>query len=395
MRKLNILGQELLLRISPTFLENASCPMCLKYTYVDKETDFFSRIAALRGTAAHEAIADLTRLCQKEEIQPAELDDSVIKDKVAEKSSHEILSEIGEVFAWVRLWRDRFRISDDMVGFEERMALDENFVTTTWDEGSWRGIVDMIDINNANDHCTITDYKSRAGIFGKGAMHALPQMRFYAWLVSKYYPDVKSFSVKIWYLRYGFAQETRFSLDDMAVFQQTLQLQETKIADISDWEPIPGDHCGVCSHIHRCPIALDTSPIPANIITLEQAERSAGRLRVAESLIKELKTKLKSYVNANDSVRIEGNFVYGFKETTSRVYPAAKVEEILVDNNRQLSEIAKVDARALKKFLRNLRDEDPRLAERIEETVEETHKTTFKGFKATDDDDDGDENGDD
>jgi hypothetical protein len=393
MKKLTVLGQDVRVRVSPTFLQNAACPLNLKLTYVDKVEDHFLRVSTIRGSAAHEAIADLTKMAVDEEMPFNELTDDDVIAAVQKHTPHEIYAELGNILRWVRLWRDRYQYSKDLVGFEERLAV---YDTPNWDEAPWdeadiRGILDWIEINNVHRHCIITDYKSRAGILSQGELDAHEQLSFYAWLVSKFYPHVETFTVRIWYLQYGFAGETSRTAQQIADYEDQMRLQIAKVLDIQSWDPIPGDHCGVCNFIHMCPVAKDLGPVPPEIISQTQAVEAASRIRVMEVLTSEMKKKLRKYVVANDAVRIGGDFVYGFKAHTSKAWDVRKVQEVLQRFGMDLpgADIVNLDKRKITKLIKSARNnENEELADALEELAYKETSTDFKGYKALANEDD-------
>src|SRR5437763_16863349 len=92
-----ILGETLPLRLSPTFLEHAACPQCLKWTYIDNLAPRQLRRAALRGQAVHLAIAELTRLCLDANIAPSELSESEMREAMTNATPHEIFGDLGHL----------------------------------------------------------------------------------------------------------------------------------------------------------------------------------------------------------------------------------------------------------------------------------------------------------
>lgn len=382
MKKLVVLGHELNVKVSPTFLQNAACPLCLKLQYIDRVEDRYIRVSALRGSAAHEAIADLTSIAITDKMPIQELSDDALLSAVSKYTPHEIFAEIGNVLRWVRLWRDRYKINlDHYVGHEEKMAIDDDGEECAWDTAAFRGIVDYIDIRPGG-HCIITDYKSQAGVFSQARLDNHDQLTFYCWLASKFYGTrIKQFSARIWYLQYGFYGETTRTMQDINAFEQQLHVQVEKVMEIDNWNPIPGDHCGLCDFIHLCPVGQDNSEVPQQIVSQTQAVRSAQRLRVLESMTSQLKKGLRSYVEANDAIRLGGDFIYGFRSYDKKKWNPQLVEELLRSNGYSVVEIANLDARKLGKFITGLQKSDIALADELEAIVESETRTVFSGYK--------------
>lgn len=396
MKILKINGHELKLKLSPSFIQNAACPLYLKLHYVDRVDERWVRVEAERGKTCHDAIAELVKYCMDESMEIADITDVMLREAIQKHLPHRILSEAGLILEWLILWRNRFQLPDNVHGVEEKIAIDDEYDECAWDEASYRGILDLNQVKG--DYAIITDWKSQPHIVPDSELEKplgsdiAEQVSFYCWLAWKLYPFLKRFSVRIWYLRYGFYQEASRSIEDLELFEQTLILKERKIAEIDNWDPIPGKHCQYCDFIHMCPIGQDLSPSNPEIITQDQAVLAAQRVTVMEALVKDIKPKLKAYVNSNDNIVIGDNWVYGYQHKTSTAVDAKDAEEVLRDHNRDLSEIAKVDVKKFKKLLKTAGKEDPQLEGALEDIVKEKHKTEFRGYRKgeTGDDDDSD-----
>jgi hypothetical protein len=210
---LEVNGEKLTIKLSPTFIDKAACPKYLKLHYVDKVDDKYVRIAAERGSAAHAAIAELIGICQEAQIQPSSLSLEQIAEAVKRHTGHHILPETGDILSWTRLWAERYKISKYIYGVEEKVGLDHAYDDTEWDDASYRGILDVIDIEGT--HLTVTDWKSQPHILNQSELDAHEQGTMYCWLASKLYPHIETFTFRIWYLRYGFYAETTRSVADL------------------------------------------------------------------------------------------------------------------------------------------------------------------------------------
>jgi hypothetical protein len=377
MKKLTVLGQELNIKLSHSFIQNAACPFYLKCNYVDRLQERYVRIPAERGKAAHEAVYALLRGCIEKSIMPQDLPDDLIREAVAEFIPHQILGESGDIFNWVRLWAERFKGMSHIVGIEEKIGLDDEYDETDFSDASYRGIIDLLQMKH--EHAVITDWKSQPHIMSQTELDEHEQMTFYCWLVWKLYPEIEKFTARIWYLRYGFYAETVRTEEDLEAFEHALMIKERKIAEIDSWDPIPGKHCQYCDFIMNCPIAQDLGPENPHIISQEQAIIAAQKLTVIETLRKQLTDGLKDYVKANDDVRIGDNWVYGFHARTSSKWDPKKLSDVLAEHDLDLAEYVNVDARKLQKLLKTAAKEDPGLEAALEEITEESHRTEFKG----------------
>lgn len=385
MKIITVQGAELKLRISPSFLQNAACPAYMKYHYVDKIDERFIRVAAERGKAAHGAVADLIQHAQNEEIDTSDIPEDLVREAVQKHTPHSIMSELGLVYQWVKLWCERFKMPNNIHGIEDRIALNDEFDECDWDQASYRGILDLNQISGT--HCIVTDWKSQPHIVAQSEIDVTignaiaEQMTMYCWLAWKMYPHLKTFSVRIWYLRYGFYMETGRNVEQLAEYENVLMIKEKKIAEMDNWNPIPGRHCQYCDFIHLCPIAKDLSPSNPEIITQEQATLAAQRITVMEALTKDLKGKLKVYVNHNDEVRIGENWRFGYAKRESVTWDPVEAAGVLEDHDHELSEVANVDVKKMKKLMKSAAHENVVLEGQLQDIQKPKHSTEFKGYQ--------------
>lgn len=373
------------IKMSHSFANNAACPLYLKLHYVDRVSDRYVRVAAERGKGAHDAISNLIHVCREEEIQPDRLHQDQITEAVATNTPQVVMSEMGLVMEWVKLWAERYKISRNYYGHEEKLAIDDEFDECEWGEASYRGILDVVDIDGR--FATTTDWKSQPHIIAQGELdnplgYGVPeQMTNYCWLLSKFYPQIDVYKARIWYLRYGFYHETTRTREDLELFEQALMAKEQKISEIDNWDPVPGKHCQYCDFVHMCPLANDLSLENNEVITQDQAVQAAQRVHVMDSLSKMLKEKLKDYVNGNDEVVYGDNFVYGFNKKESSTWPADKLGELLEDNeDHALSDLVNVDVKKAKKLIKTLAHEDPVLCDKINDIKKTKRYTRFEGY---------------
>ena len=158
-------------------------------------------------------------------------------------------------------------------------------------------------------------------------------------------------------------------------------IKEKKIADLDNWDPVPGSHCQYCDYKGLCPIAQDLSPMNHEIITQEQAIIAAQKITVMEAIVKERKEKLKAYVNHNDEVMINDNWTYGFHHRESVQWDPGETEGVLRAHSRDLSEVANVDVKKMKKLLKEVARENPELEADLDEIKKAKHTTEFKGYR--------------
>jgi hypothetical protein len=387
MKLIEILGQVLKVKMSPSFIKNAGCPLYLKLNYIDHAEDRPS-MPAQRGRSVHAAIADLLKLCTAEEVQPEELGLETMKEALEKHLPHSIMSQADLILEWLMLWGSRYKISEHLYSYEEKIGLDDEYEDTEWDDASYRGILDVLDV--IDEICIVTDWKSQPNILAQTDLDnptgsdQSEQITHYCWLASKRHRDLEVFKGRIWYLRYGFYQETTRTLDQLDIYETALIIKERKISEISDWEPRAGKQCDYCEFHHLCPLATDTGSADGEVITQEQAVQCAENVTAMEAYLKARKGALKDYIKANDSIRTGAGIVWGYNKKLSDFWPAKAVEEVLEDYEMPLSDVANVDARKMKKLLKTAAREHPGLEQDLQDVREDKHSTRFEGYKPKD-----------
>lgn len=384
MKILEINGESLKIRISPSFLTNAACAAYLKFHYVDKIEKKSPRVPAERGKVMHEAIADLVRECHESDEKICDITDARLLEALEENMTHDAMPEIANMVSWLKKWRDNYVLPGNIYGIEEMIALDEEFDETSWETGSYRGIIDLLEVKGSE--ATVTDWKSQANILNAQELQENEQLTIYSWLLWKMYPHLKTFKVRIWYLRHGFYHETVRTEEQLIEYEQVLMLKEKRIENIENWSPTPGSHCGYCDYKYDCDLAQDLSPLNENIITEEQAIQAASRITAMEAMLKAMKGKLRDYVKANDAVAI-GDWVYGYRLQSSRKFEMSVVESILdkFDIEEEFGEMAREafnsDSRKITKLLKAIDRVCPDAASEIEESAIVKHGSRFSGYK--------------
>ncbi|MCD6320385.1 MAG: PD-(D/E)XK nuclease family protein [Candidatus Desulfofervidaceae bacterium] len=185
--------------------------------------------------------------------------------------------------------------------FEE--AFEEDFLTFTL-----KGVIDCYSINNSLS-CAIADWK----------LYQIPesdeQLKIYALLLSKRYPDLEFFTAYFVSIKGGFYKRYTYSQDDIKDFEKELIETAEEIISAEDFPVTPGNHCSYCPYIEDC---YKENKLPEKIksITItdvEDAKKIAEKVLIAESFIKQVKEELKKFM-----------FEYGMDELqiddTNRLY---------------------------------------------------------------------------
>lgn len=382
MKYLEILGEKLAVKTSYSFLTKANCPRLLRKNYIEKPPEKTVRVAAERGKAAHRVAEELTTHVLDEGMDVQDIHDELLVESVERHTPYVISSEIGDILEWLKLWRDRFvlRRHELVEGVEAKLSIDDAYDECTFDEASYRGVLDLFFLDR--DHAIVYDWKSQPNILGQGDLDKQRQFTFYCWLIWKIYPHITRFTAYLWYFRYGFAQATTRTIDDLTTFEDFLILRERKISEIESWDPIAGKHCGYCDYMHDCPLALDLSPDNPRIINQDQAVLAAQRITVMEALTKALKDGLKTYVKKNDEIMMEDRWVYGYKPGTSIFWKLPEVLPVLEAHGHELSEFTNMNNAGIKKIIKTAKkEEEMGFAAELEGLSHEKKTTKFQGYQ--------------
>lgn len=191
-------------------------------------------------------------------------------------------------------------------------AFEKNFINPIFEETfeedfltfNLKGIIDCYSINNSLS-CTIADWK----------LYQIPesdeQLKIYALLLSKRYPDLEFFTAYFVSIKGGFYKRFTYSKDDIKDFETELIEIAEEIISAEDFPVTPGSHCSYCPYIEDC---YKENKLPdkiksITIANIDDAQKIAGKVLIAESFIKQVKEELKNYLleNGLDELIIDDN----------------------------------------------------------------------------------------
>ena len=214
------------------------------------------------------------------------------------------------------------------------------------------------------------------------------QLTFYGVLLRKLYPHIKNFEVGIYYARHGFLAVSERTSQQLDECEHQMELRVEQIKKLESFDPIGGEHCTICDAISICPLALDISEAPQAIITKDQAQRAAGRLRVLKLVEKALGDKLKAFAGEHGAIESGPGYMFGFRPTTSFEYPISEIGAKLAKYKYAIDPFLRADKVELKKLLNKIKRSDPDAYADIMSVVAKNVSTSFRGFKSAGDDDD-------
>lgn len=359
---------------SPSKIGTAGCPFAFKKRYIDKEKGIRNPIFDL-GSVIHLILAKMLQ----REIAGVAYDDDEIITRYMRAS---VRDRIGELKKQVWLFHNYFTYNiKNVVGVEERMAIDRHGNGAKYNSSFVRGILDLIEIDG--DTCIITDHKSQFHILPDSEMAKHQQLRFYCFMVMHFWPQVTKFITRIYFTRFGVTKSAEISIDQVQRFGESLRISIDHIENMTEWPAIPGDTCTICSYYESCPHLKrlgDETDEPRNIHTNEDAVFAAKLLRVREEQVKRIKANLKEYCSHVGSVDISDDFSYGFRSMDVNNWNVRKVFKALMDFGQDPFDSIAFNATKLKKILAKAQKEDPTFAAELEAALKVSRATRFSGY---------------
>ena len=388
MAKLHIavLDKTLDVTVTPSFLSEAECPASVRYGRIDKMPRR-SDLPLEVGRAVHAIFERVLRARQGKKATDVEF----ITAAMLECVSTVAVTELAEIRRMTDLFLTNFHPQlGSIVGVEERVALDENGEPTTWDNAAYGGILDLVQIEGTAG--IVTDHKAQWNIMSKDELDRHFQGTFYLVLLRKLYPFLRRFILNIYYARHGFMATTERTAEQLDACEQEIAIRVEAIKRWKNFDPIPGQHCAICDGRFDCPKGQDLSPVPAGVITAEQASSVAGRIRVMELVLKDLKKRLKEYCKENGDASASPTWRFGFIQKAKVEFPAEAIVLKLMEQGIDPTPYRRMDAASLKKFLKQLEHHDPQSFQEVMSVANTKSTTTFKGYKPgseEEEDDDG------
>ena len=378
MRYVRVGDWEIPIKWSHSFKEKAACPTYFFLNYGKKDPDKLSRVPGARGSALHSAIDDLMRFTEEEKIKVKDIPFKFVREKLAEYTTPLILSETGMMTECMRNWHDKYEKSEYLYGIEEKVALDENFKETDWSNGSFRGILDVVDIQG--DTCIVTDWKSQINQLTKAEIEDHEQMTHYCWLAWRLYPHLKKFKIRIWYLRYKYYQETERTIEQLKRYEESMMVAIMATERMSNFDPVPGAPCHYCDYQHKCPL-LESDMLP-DAANQESALKVANRLVVMKEWVGTAQKSLKDYVRKNGGVRV-GKGVYEERLQRSTSYDPRELSGVLKDHGLEFLDVANADGRKIKKLVKEAVYEggDETIEADLEAIAKEKRSNKFQWWK--------------
>lgn len=287
-----------------------SCPAAFKAKYIDKIPEAPSE-ALLTGGLIHKIIAEYTKHCLECAVQTDVTEIPAIAQRCFyEQPAGLGSSKYGEILSLAQYFADTHQANIQyLVGIEEWIQAE-----LAGGKYLFRGIIDRLDIEDSA--ATITDYKTDYQIRSQSDVEHDFQLAVYAWLVSREYPQVEQFEVRLDFVRFNVQRSAVFERGQVEKIEgQILALigQVEKAIAERKFPPRPGHFCAWCGYSSRCPAAKQ---IPADVRPItgaEDARAVAEELAILERQVAVRKEALKAYCSQAGPVEANG-LTWGFQK---------------------------------------------------------------------------------
>lgn len=355
-------------------IQTGYCPFAFRRRYIERKKGV-QRGNSNFGKVIHLILADII----KAQVVKSSYN---ITELIEKHIEHELLERLREIQEILQTFSYQFTFNaDKVVGVEEAIAVDIDGNEAPWDDCYIRGVLDLIEIDGT--HATIIDHKTQFNILNQEQMDHNLQLSLYCYLAKCMYPQLQSFTIKIYFARYGVYRSSQRSLSDLEKCKQELDISISKIEEIEEWVPISGNGCAFCEYIHECPLAqYDTAgKEPPQVMNEDQAVKEARLIRVREEQVKIAKERLKAWCSSNGPISVSEDFSMGFVANEKTEWVPGEVRKIFDDHGHEIDPYMKFSTTDIKKLLSRAKRLDPEFADDLERAAKVSKETRFKGFR--------------
>jgi hypothetical protein len=237
----------------------------------------------------------------------------------------------------------------------------------------FRAIIDHLEDLGAI--IAVTDYKTDHKIRPASEVEKDLQLRRYAVVTSKKFPDVARFRCRMDFVRHGVVRDVLYDADDIAAFEAQLIADIKEVENATEWPATGGVHCNWCSYSKGCPVVEAEN---VDVVTNEkQAVEAAGQWLALGARMNAIKAPLSEWCSKNGLVNANGMNVGHFGEHGA-AYDTEELMTVLDDKDLEYSTYLNANTTKLKAAAKK----DPDLAERLEAIAIDKSKSKFTSKKA-------------
>ena len=280
------------------------CPKMFYFQYVEKKPASHSATLEI-GRLVHEFGQRYIKYCVRKKLD-SDYDaiEPILNSLYANTSDSEVWQEL--LFMAENIAHGMLVHPDTQA--EIKMAFDANWKQADWFDKKirFRGIIDNLVIQD--DLATITDYKTDRSLPAFAKLKDNEQLQDYAFLTSLLYPNIETFQVELFFVRFRKVHTLFYQKSELQDIRERLEAAMKTIDADTKYEPKPGVACDWCPFTGICNTykKLLEAELPANITTPGIARQLAYKKNMMEAENRKLNAMLKSWVEVNGPVRIDG-----------------------------------------------------------------------------------------
>jgi CRISPR/Cas system-associated exonuclease Cas4 (RecB family) len=346
------------------------CPRMAKFR-ADKVPQNTLPEVLVIGKAQHKFFERLANHCLAHDTYQVGADvGAVLADAYNEHVSEARTEPVLSMEKWIELtpnlrrWAEQNIIPiETVVGVEDRLSVDRDMNPAPWDEGWFRGVLDLHEVLEGNVH-KVTDYKTMYS--GKSDEQ---QALVYAWMIMGADPAVPCVEVVFMHtMLRDMEQKVVHTRDEWPEMDRVVRSMTTAIEADTEMRPRPGVACETCAYRWCCDAKVD---IPGSITTEDDARKAVEALCLLEADTKALKECLRVWCSGNGPVTHNG-ITWGFHQSMGEgFHDVAEFVSTLKAAGEEVLPYLKVDNVKAKKLRR-----------RFESLLSEKPRVVFAGRKA-------------
>ncbi len=332
----------------------AQCPRAEHQKY-HEDLPEFSSDEARRGSREHKVFCDYGKHCHAEGV-PTDLD--YIRGRLGTDEDLAIYEQFADTHLFDPAATTLFEVTIDVeVGGYE-----------------FRAVIDLIEVYA--QRVVVTDYKTDHKIRSQADVEQDPQLRRYAVVASKKFPDVPEFLCRMDFVRHGVVREILYTADQVEAFEAQLIADIVEVENATEWPATGGTYCDWCSYTKGCPV-IEAGNLDV-VHSLEEAEAAAGQFIALEARRNAVKAPLAEWCSMEGAVTVNGKDVGHFPQRQYEYPDLAKLRTLCAKHGIDFDCLLKADNDKIKKAVKA----NPEFGEALKSIAVDKSKTVFKSKKA-------------
>ncbi len=243
-----------------------------------------------------------------------------------------------------------------------------------------RGAMDVARVDGT--HAYVTDYKTEHRVRSQADVERDPQARRYAWAIRQEYPHVADCVFGFLNVRHGVLRDVYFPPEEFEELVEQVEEElvmaitrlEGRLAEVTEPEFTPGDHCTWCDYFGKCPNAKAAEEAGTILVTEENAVQVAERIMLRAVAQKRDRKALGGYTVTRGTLTVGGKD-FGHFPVSKVTWPVAEVIMVLEQGGIDATTALKLDTKSLEKLLQD--QATPELMARVKAMAADKSYTRF------------------